>query len=142
MIRVKIFFTAVLLVSSLNPIFSQAAPADSTLGKITIHASAKIDSLERQQRGKSELKGFRIQIFLGPFVQAKAERTKFINMGTGLSAYMPQNPPDYSVRVGDFRTQLEAQKYLEQIKEVYPSAFIVPDRVEPPRFSKKSISTN
>jgi hypothetical protein len=55
---------------------------------------------------------------------------------------MPQNPPDYSVRVGDFRTQLEAQKYLEQIKEVYPSAFIVPDRVEPPRFGKKSISNN
>lgn len=142
MIRVKIFFTAALLVSSLTPLFSQSEPADSTLGKITIHTPAKIDSLERQQRGKSELKGFRIQIFLGPFAQAKAERTKFINLGTGLSAYMPQNPPDYSVRVGDFRTQLEAQKYLAKIKEAYPSAFIVPDKVEPPRFSKKTTSSN
>lgn len=114
-----------------------AAPSDSVPGRVILHSHSNIDSLERRLRGKTELKGYRIQIFMGPFTQAKTERSNFINLGLGLSAYMPQNPPDYSVRVGDFRTQLEALKYLEKIKIHYPNAFIVPDKVEPPRFSRK-----
>jgi hypothetical protein len=132
-----ILFTALLFTFRESSAFTSFFRIDSVPGKITVHSHGDIDSLERRLRGKTELKGFRIQIFMGPFAQAKTERSNFINLGLGLSAYMPQNPPDYSVRVGDFRTQLEALKYLEKIKPHYPGAFIVPDKVEPPRFSRK-----
>ena len=132
----KNLFTVFLLVSTSLLLDAQTL-TDSLPGDITIHASSKIDSLETKLRGKTELKGYRIQVFMGSFADAKKERNNFINLGLGISTYLPQNPPDYSLRVGDFRTQMEASKYLEKIRIHYPDAFIVPDRVEPPRFPKR-----
>lgn len=135
------FFLFVFQIFALRT-FGQIAPSVkdttglSTLGKIDVTVSERIDSLERSTRGKTELRGYRIQIFLGPFAQAKTERTKFISTGIPLPAYMPQNLPDYAVRVGDFRNMMEAQKYLSQVRDLYPSAFVVPDKIESPRLQR------
>lgn len=106
-------------------------------GEITFHSEGRIDSLEKRLRGKSDIRGYRIQIFLGSYQDAKNIRAKFLTNGLGLQAYIQQNTPDYVVRVGDFKTQLELHKYYEEVKKQYPSALIVVDKIEPPRFPKR-----
>jgi hypothetical protein len=106
------------------------------LGKITFEHAEKLDSLEKKMRGKNEMRGYRIQIFLGSYADAKNMRAKFLASGLKMQAYIVQNTPDYVVRVGDFRTSLEAQKHFIELKKMYPSALLVVDRIEPPRFYK------
>lgn len=112
---------------------------DSTLikeGDIQFHSEGRIDSLEKRMRGKTDLKGYRIQIFLGSYQDAKNVRAKFLTNSLGLQAYIVQNAPDYVVRVGDFKTNLELHKYLDEVKKSYPGALVVVDKIEPPRFPK------
>lgn len=106
-------------------------------GEISFHTEGRIDSLEKRLRGKSDIRGYRIQIFLGSYQDAKNIRAKFLTNGMGLQAYIQQNAPDYVVRVGDFKTQLELHKYYAEVKKQYPSALIVVDKIEPPRFPKR-----
>jgi hypothetical protein len=119
---------------SLDSLVQPIAPKE---GEISFHTEGRIDSLEKKMRGKTDIRGYRIQIFLGSYQDAKNTRAKFLTNGLGLQAYIQQNPPDYVVRVGDFKTQLELHKYYEEVKKQYPSALIVVDKIEPPRFPKR-----
>jgi hypothetical protein len=47
-----------------------------------------------------------------------------------VSAYLTFKAPYYRVRVGDFRTKLEAEGFLFQLATNYPNAFTVPDRIQ------------
>jgi hypothetical protein len=38
--------------------------------------------------------------------------------------------PVYKVKVGDFLNRMDAERYFASIKETYPSALILPDKVE------------
>jgi hypothetical protein len=130
----KYLFTMAIGLSIGGSIRAQNDTIARPLSKVEFVVSGRIDSLERAKRGKTEIKGYRIQIFLGPFAQAKTARANFVSLGFGYAAYMPQNAPDYAVRIGDFRSRLEAMEAIEKIKAHYPDAIIVADRVEPPRF--------
>jgi hypothetical protein len=105
-------------------------------GDVQFHTEGRIDSLEKRLRGKTDLKGYRIQIFLGSYQDAKNVRAKFLTNSLGLQAYIAQNAPDYVVRVGDFKTNLELHKYLDEVKKSYPGSLVVVDKIEPPRFPK------
>lgn len=120
--------------SNLDSLVQPITPKE---GEISFHTEGRIDSLEKRMRGKSDIRGYRIQIFLGSYQDAKNVRAKFLTNGLGLQAYIQQNAPDYVVRVGDFKTQLELHKYYEEVKRQYPSALIVVDKIEPPRFPKR-----
>lgn len=134
----KRFLLLILLVFSILSSFGQNSDSTfkSELGEVNFILSSKVDSLEKKTRGKSEIKGYRVQIFLGSYADAKNARARFLNTGLKMQAYIEQNTPDYVVRVGDFRTNLEAQKYYAEIKKLYPQALLVVNKIEPPRFYK------
>lgn len=44
-------------------------------------------------------------------------------------AYIVYDLPYYKLRVGDFKTKLEARKLLEEIIAIFPTAFIVKDEI-------------
>lgn len=111
---------------------------DSTPAGIRFHTPGVIDSLERAQRGRDELQGYRIQIFLGSATEAKSVRQKALSLQMGLPVQIVQNIPNYAVRVGDFRSALEAHKYLSQVRAHYPAAFVVTDQINPPRLPKRN----
>lgn len=102
-------------------------------GVIVFESPSAIDSLEHRMRGRVDIKGYRIQVFLGSYSEAKNFRAKFLTTGIPIPAYIQQNTPDYVVKVGDFRNLLEANKYFSEIKQQYPGAFIVADKIEPVR---------
>jgi hypothetical protein len=97
-----------------------------------------VDSLEIHSRHQSLQPGFRIQIFLGPFEDAKKAKQSYQLTHTGESVYMNQNIPDYTLRVGNYKTRKEANLALKTIRREIPSAFIVNDQIEPPRIVIKN----
>lgn len=47
-----------------------------------------------------------------------------------LKSYVEYEPPYYKLRLGDFKTRLDATYYLQQVIILYPGAFIVRDKVK------------
>lgn len=131
-----VFFLLLVSASSALPAQQDTTVLNTIPGLITFENAERVDSLEKKLRGKNEMRGYRVQIFLGSYADAKNMRAKFLASGMKMQAYIVQNTPDYVVRVGDFRTALEAQKHFAELKKIYPSALLVTDRIEPPRFYK------
>jgi hypothetical protein len=80
-----------------------------------------------------EISGYRIQIAAYSGVnsrsQAEAARNSFGNLFPYTRSYLIYNEPYFKVRVGDYYTRLQAYKDLETIRLTYPSAYIVPDKI-------------
>lgn len=82
---------------------------------------------------KEKIKGYRVQIHFGP-EKAKAldVKTKFNTEYPDTRAYLDYQQPYFKIRVGDFRTKLEAEKMKQEILGSFPGAFIVNDDIELP----------
>ena len=112
-------------------VHGQTDSMDTTAGNVTILADSSIIKLERGSRKFKEMKGYRVQIFLGPLEEAKAERNKYLSLGLPYSAYMKQIVPEHALLIGDFATRLELDKCLKELEEYYPKAFAVVEVIEP-----------
>ena len=81
--------------------------------------------------------GYRVQIgsFSGTSSKANAFalRDKFVEDYPDVQAYIVFDEPNFKVKVGDFRSRLEAYAFLQQIKEFY-KGYITKDNIcpEPP----------
>ena len=99
-------------------------------GDVEVIADSSIVKLERNGRRFKEVKGYRVQLFIGPLEEAKAERNKYLSLGLPYSAYMKQIVPDHALQVGDFTTRLELDKCLSELEDYYPKAFAVVTIIE------------
>ena len=104
-------------------------------GAVAFIASPSVVALEKNSRGLNNLQGYRIQIFFGPLDQAKAKRQEYMMKGLIHQAYLEQNVPDFSLRIGDFLTEKEAREELKNLRTVYPNAFLVKGHIEPPNLN-------
>ncbi len=81
--------------------------------------------------------GYRIQLFMesgnNALKAAEDLSGKFSEFYPETTAYITFREPYYRVRVGDFRTRLEAEKFLSQISRNYPSAWVIQDDVSFPK---------
>jgi hypothetical protein len=75
--------------------------------------------------------GFRIQIFFDSGNNSKNKAITLMNEFKSkhpkTEAYLMFSEPNYKVRVGDFRSRMDAQRFLAKISDEYPNAFIVKD---------------
>ena len=113
--------------------YCQSDSLNSISGDVTLLADSSIIKLERGMRRFKEVKGYRVQIFLGPLEEAKAERNKYLSLGLPYSAYMKQIVPEHALQIGDFTTRMELDKCLAELEAYYPKAFSVVDIIEPPK---------
>lgn len=98
---------------------------------------ARIDSLLRlnvmQNKKFPTIPGYRIQIFKGSGNNALNDalivRDKFMAK-YHVPAYITFNEPYYRVRVGDFRSRIDAIRFLQHIKSHYPLAWEIQDEVK------------
>ncbi len=106
-----------------------ADPGISQLAEEYLSIAGQIHSLE----------GFRIQIFFDSGNLSKRNATQareeFIKRFPGIEAYITFREPYYRVRIGDFRTKLEADGFRKKILQDYPHAFTVVDQIYPPPFN-------
>ena len=120
------------------PGFSQTDMAGS--GKVEIIRDSRLDVLVgkhiRINESVKTIEGFRIQVFSdsGNNSNANAQNlrddpmTRYPDMGV----YLSFKSPNYKVRIGDFRTRLDAQRILNEISIDFPNAFIVTDQIHLP----------
>ena len=114
-------------------VFSQKAEDYSYVNRDT-----RIDRLVEKHRQYNQsnpgVDGFRVQIFFDSGNNSKkaaqTARERFMEVYPEVSAYLTFKAPYYRVRVGDFRTKLEAEGFLFQLSSNYPNAFSVPDRIQ------------
>mgnify|MGYP003444277521 CR=1 FL=1 len=131
MVHNRIFLTSLVLL--LVSIFKlQAQTADT--GKITLIQDRKIEDLVAKHieiNSKAAIKGYRVKIHFGADKnKAKEIKAKFLAQFPTVAAYEKYDQPNFNIRVGDFRTKLEAYKFLKALQPEFPSAFIVQDEIE------------
>ena len=120
-------------------IFSAGAFAQADTGMVKINEDPRVMLLdgkwrEVKERTDGKTDGWRIKIhFSSDRDKAKAVRLAFLNKYPDVPAYENYAQPLFVVVVGDFRTRMEAYKFLLEIKGDYPAAFIVQDEIEMPR---------
>jgi hypothetical protein len=105
---------------------------------LVMNADQRVLKLQQQYIALNKIKqsssGYRIQIHFGnEREKAKDIKTKFLQAFADIPAYDSYQSPNFRVRVGDFRSKLEASKYLKQISATFPSSFIVNDNIKYPR---------
>lgn len=134
----SVIFLALFLATTAQKIRAQEDTAIGQSGRVTFLADSSIINLEKSTRKFKEIKGYRIQIFLGPLEQVKTERNNYLALNLPYSAYMKQIVPEHALQIGDFTTKMEMDKCLSEIEAIYPKAFGVVEIIEPPKYSKKN----
>ena len=112
-------------------------------GNISINSDPRIDELVKLHVAYNEafpfMPGYRIQIFMESGNEAlnQAEKVKdvFNEKYKNNNAYLIFVAPYYRVRVGDFRTRLEAEKFLQRIIKKYPNAWVIKDEINFPELT-------
>lgn len=109
-------------------------------GKVEIIKDPRIDALIRKQgettnaSGTPTIPGYRVQIFFDASKSKVDEmRNSFSRTHPKVEAYVTYNAPNYFLRVGDFRTNAEAERFKQEIINKYPTTFVVKDRINLPR---------
>ena len=84
-------------------------------------------------QAKRTMPGFRVQIYFGPNrTKANEVKTDFLQIFPNTGAYLVYQQPNFKIRVGDYKSRLEALKFLKEIQTLYSAAFIVKDEVKLP----------
>lgn len=104
-------------------------------GKTSITGDTAVNGLVRKHIDFNEkvrtIPGYRIQIASLSGVNAKnnafALKDKFKSEYAGVEVYVIFDEPNFKIKVGDFRTRLEAYCFLTHIKEFYPGTVVHDD---------------
>ena len=119
---------------------------NSRTGKLVISQDPRVDTLITRyiiyNRRLNGMEGFRIQIFNSSEKNAREAsgkvRAEFMSKFPDIVSYASFDRPSYyKIRVGDYRTRIEGTKYLLMVREVFPDAYLVPDRINFPDLNKK-----
>jgi MoaA/NifB/PqqE/SkfB family radical SAM enzyme len=94
-------------------------------GNIKINQSHKLDSIIKLKKElNSKIQNLRIQIYSGDRENAEKIIQEFNEIFNDTTADVIYETPNYKVWVGNYYTQLEADKRLIEIRKKFRSAFI------------------
>jgi hypothetical protein len=97
----------------------------SQIGEVKINKSEKLEKIiQIKKELNKKIQNLKIQIYNGDRNQAETVKAEYIETFNDTSAKMIYETPNYKVWVGNFFTQIEADKYLLKIRKKYKSAFI------------------
>jgi len=128
-----------------NVILLTTIPFISYFGnaQVTIVKDSRIDDLVRAQgqpvapATTQEINGYRLQLTFDSnksFVDDA--RARFSAQFPKVDTYVEFVAPHYFLKVGDFRTQLEAEKVKAATAAQFPTGFIVKEKINLPRIDQ------
>lgn len=107
---------------------------DERLDQITEFIGRKSESIEG-----SVIDGYRIQIFFAESRSiAQTQKAGFISSYNQHKAYIDYLAPNYRIRIGNFRTKLQAEKFKQELISTYPTSIVLEDKIELPILSIQS----
>lgn len=112
-------------------------------GSIEIIKDSRIDALVRNEGAvvppatTPQIMGYRVQLFFDSNKSAVDDaRSRFIAMFPKVDTYVQFTAPHYFLKVGDFRTQMEAEKVKSEADASFPTSFVVKEKVNLPRIDQ------
>lgn len=122
---------------------------NKSVGNIEITEDERIAKLvkkigEKEEDGKRKIMGYRVQVF---FDKSKdninREKNKFkLRYGNSIGCYVEYKAPNYRIKVGNFRTEIDAERYKQSILGVFPTAFVVNEKILLPTINLNSGDEN
>ena len=98
-------------------------------GKTNVSVDPKIDQLLKEKRklntGLFLNEGYKIQIFYGNSEESKKKLQEFKKEFKDLDGTIIFNSPNYKVWIGNFKTRIEVERAMVDIKKKYPTALII-----------------
>ena len=77
-------------------------------------------------------RGYRVQIYSGSDRKAAYDaQAKFQGRYPEQRTYITYSEPYFKVHAGDYRTRLEAEKIMQQLKGNFTSLFIISEKINP-----------
>ncbi len=108
--------------------------------QIEIIKDYRIDALVKKQgeiippASVPQITGYRIQLFFDTEKKAVDDaRAKFISMYPKVDTYVTYTAPNYFLKVGNFRTHLEAEKVKTSVDKEFPTNYIIKELINLPR---------
>lgn len=102
---------------------------------IAIHRKAMEKNLMHEEH--DGITGYRIQIFFDSGNNSKNRaiwvKNQFDSRYSQVPSYIIFGEPYYRIRVGDFRTKLEAEAFMKRIVRRYSNAFVIEDKIKFPK---------
>jgi hypothetical protein len=121
-LKLKVIFSIVFLV-----FLSEKSSGQVT--KVSINQDPKFEQLLNEKRKINSSitinDRYKIQIFNGDSENSKKNLTDFKRENKNMDATIVFSTPLYKVWVGNFKTRIEAEKTLTDLKKKYPNAFLI-----------------
>ncbi|MEO4006785.1 MULTISPECIES: SPOR domain-containing protein [unclassified Flavobacterium] len=103
--------------------------AQAQTAKINIDQDPKFEQLLNEKRKINSSitvnDRYKIQIFYGTNDEAKKTLVNFRKEFRNMDGTIVYNNPSYKVWIGSFKTRIEAEKNLLDIKKKYPNALLI-----------------
>lgn len=118
---------------------------DTTTGHFNFEAPVDVQNLNElymdQSKNHPQIKGYTILLYSGSGANSKLKARnillQFNEQFPECTAHLAWKSPNYEVRVGDYRTKLEAEKQLLDVKQEFPTAFVKKSMIELPALRKQ-----
>ena len=105
-------------------------------GNVEINKDPRIDNLIKQESIVippalgPQISGYRIQLFFDSNKNAVDEaRSKFMALYPKVDTYVVYVAPHFFLKVGDFRTQMEAEKIKSKVDNQFPTSNIIKEKI-------------
>jgi hypothetical protein len=130
-------------------IFVPATARAQTRGTVEVIKDARIDTLAAR---RSTLKvsggvaaaatystsgyGYRVQVYNGTSrKEAYDVQERFVSQHPGMRTYITYSEPNFKVRAGDFRSRMEAERLMQELRGKFTSLFIIEGKINPPKIN-------
>lgn len=117
-------------------IISFSGFSQQTSGSLVIHFDRGVESAIQgyiAQVTEEKPKGFRVQLCSESGNNAKTIangiKSQFLSKYRDVPAYLIWESPNFKVRVGDFKTRLDATLFWKQIQDQFPQSYVVMDQI-------------
>ncbi|MEN8858647.1 MAG: SPOR domain-containing protein [Flavobacteriaceae bacterium] len=115
---ILLFYFLTISILASQAVFSQSEKSDNEL----------INDLISKKRAfnKEYSFGYRIQLYNGFETESKKLRAKFKIDFPEIETFIVYRQPEWKIQVGFYKTKLEADKALLELKRKYESAIVIP----------------
>lgn len=128
-------FTIWMLMSSISWLHANNSDTIQVSNNIILFKDPRVDILQKIYLRKSDGKKkglIRVQVFQAPsrerIFEAKAQ---FSARFPGIATFVTYVPPNFKLRAGEFDTQQEANKFMQQVKPYFPASFVIEEKASP-----------
>ena len=122
-------FSKLKVILSISFLLFLSEKSSGQVAKVSINQDPKFEQLLNEKRKINSSitinDRYKIQIFNGDSENSKKNLTDFKRENKNMDATIVFSTPQYKVWVGNFKTRIEAEKTLNDLKKKYPNAFLI-----------------